>query len=238
MRTTARQAMPSARPSAPMPSARVALTETGPPSTAESNVRHGGGVRSQPRCVRHHGAVGIDRGVALLARHPHHLAQQVHAVGPFPGRVRVGEVAAQVAESHRAEDGIGQGMADGVGIAVPAQPPCPLNDDAPQHQGPVRIVGEAVDVDALSDAHAHPLRRCSAVSRSAGVVIFRFRGSPGTTRTVAPSASTNAASSVASLPPAWARRSRAASKACGVCTATSADAVEGGRHPPRRRPPL
>ena len=35
-RTTARQAIPSARPSAPRPSARVALTETGAPSTAPS----------------------------------------------------------------------------------------------------------------------------------------------------------------------------------------------------------
>ncbi len=195
------------------------------------------GVRSQPWRIRHHGAVAVDGGEALLARHPHHLAQQVHAVRPFPDRVGVGEVAAQVTEPYGAEHGIGQGMAHGVGVAVAAEPPRPLYGDAAQHQGPVGIVGETVDVDALSDAHAHPLKRCSAVSRSAGVVIFRLRGSPGTTRTVAPSASTNAASSVASAPFGMGPAEQNGVEGLRRLHRHQRRAVEGGGHPLRRRPP-
>ena len=53
---------------------------------------------------------------------------------------------------------------------------------------------------------------------------MRLPGSPGTTSTVPPKASTSMASSVAPTAgaSAWARRSAAARKACGVCTVTSA----------------
>ena len=101
-RTTARQAMPSARPSAPRPSARVALTETGAPSTAPQPLHHGRGVGRQARRVGHHGAVGVGAAVALARRHADHLGQQGHAVGPLPHRVGVGEVAAQIAQPDRA----------------------------------------------------------------------------------------------------------------------------------------
>ncbi len=56
--------------------------------------------------------------------------------------------------------------------------------------------------------------------RSSGVVTLRFRGSPITIRTLQPSASTNAASSVAFiplvLPRVWARSRSSRSNTCGV----------------------
>src|SRR5918996_1354076 len=58
-------------------------------------------------------------------------------------------------------------------------------------------------------------------ARSSGVVTFRRRGSPSTQRTRPPAASTRPAQSLASPPPATARRSTSARKACGVWTATS-----------------
>ena len=67
IRTTAMHAMPSARPSAPIPSARVALTDTGAPSTGRA-------ARPWPRCAGRAGAcpprraVGVDAGEALLRR--------------------------------------------------------------------------------------------------------------------------------------------------------------------------
>ena len=64
-----------------------------------------------------------------------------------------------------------------------------------------RVVGERVDVEALADPHLSRPPGSSARARSAGVVIFRLSGSPGTTATRRPSASTSAASSVASGSP-------------------------------------
>ena len=111
-----------------------------------------------------------------------HLGQQGHAVGPLPDRVGVGEVPAEVAEADGAQHGVGQRVADGVGVAVAAQAAGALDHDAAEHERAVRVLGEAVDVDALADAHAHPSRdasRRSAAPRSSGSVILRLRGLAG-----------------------------------------------------------
>ena len=90
----------------------------------------------------------------------------------------------EVAQAHRAQHGVGQRMAHGVGVAVAAQAARPLDHDAAQDEGAVRVLREAVDVDALADAHAHvtsalaPSSR-SAAPRSSGSVILRLPGSPG-----------------------------------------------------------
>ena len=64
-RTTARQAMPSTRPRAPRPSARLALTLTGAPSTAPRPPGHLVGVLGQAGALAHHGAVGVHEAHAL-----------------------------------------------------------------------------------------------------------------------------------------------------------------------------
>ena len=45
------------------------------------------------------------------------------AVGPRPRRIGVGEVAAQVAQPGRSEDGVGHGVGHGVGVAVSLESP-------------------------------------------------------------------------------------------------------------------
>ena len=60
-----------------------------------------------------------------------------------------------------------------------------------------------------------------------------FVGSPGTTVTAAPASSARVASSLASPPPAWARRSTPAANAWGVCTATRSRRSTAS--PPTRR---
>ena len=195
--------MPSARPSAPIPSARVALTDTGAPSTALEPVHHGSGVRCQARRVGDDRAVRVGAGEPLLGGHLHHRGQQGHAVRPLPDRVGVGEVPAEVSQADGTEHGVGQRVAHRVGVTVAPEAACALDDDAAQHERPVRVLGEAVDVDPLADAHGQSFpdaRWRSAARRSSGVVILKFPGSPGTTRTAAPSASTSTASSVASGP--------------------------------------
>ena len=225
--TTARQAMPSARPRAPRPSARVAFTETGAPQDRAQALDHGRGVRGQARGVGDDGAVGVGAGETRARRHGDHLGQQRHAVGALPHRVGVGEVPAEVAQPDRAQHGVGQRVADGVGVAVPAQAPGALDHDAAQHERAVRVVGEAVDVDALADAHAHRPRRQQPLGRAEVVGIGDLE--------VAGLAGHDDAPCRPAPRPAWRRRwrrppgarrgpgaARAARKACGVCTATSA----------------
>src|SRR5664279_1343671 len=60
-------------------------------------------------------------------------------------------------------------------------------------------------VDALSDSHCPLLWNWATLSRSPIEVILMLSRSPGTTTTRAPTASTSAASSVASVACAWAR---------------------------------
>ena len=125
--------------------------------------------------------------------------------------------------------------ADGVGVAVAAQPARPFDLDAAEDQRAVRVLGEGVDVDPLADAHAQrpPPRRSrrSAAPRSSGVgdlEVARLAGHRPARCRRAPRRST--ASSVAPAPAcSWARRSDPARNACGVWTATSRAAVQRGR---------
>src|SRR6476646_3192163 len=81
-----------------------------------------------------------------------------------------------------------------------------------------RADGDGADrrlADVDDDAQRHP----ATVSRSALDVTLSRRGSPSTTLTRPPAASTRPAQSVASAPVVWARRNASAAKACGVCTA-------------------
>ena len=164
-RTTALQAIPSARPSAPSPSALVAFTLTGPPSTADQPVGHQVHEGGQPWPLGHHRAVGVDRRPSGPAGELDHVGQDVHAVGPLPPRVGVGSVTTEVAETGRTEHGVGDGVGHGVGVAVPVERPGAVTgDDHPtEDQRTVRAVGEPVDVEPLAD----PNGRRSAVHRSA-----------------------------------------------------------------------
>src|SRR6478609_8378435 len=85
------------------------------------------------------------------------------------------------------------------------------------------IVVRHVVVDQVHVVVGQHRRRASA--RSSGVVTLRLAGSPSTTATRPPAASTSDAQSVAaastSVGCAWARRSTSARNPWGVCTATS-----------------
>ena len=113
----------------------------------------------------------------------------------------------------------------------PASPAAPGIGHPAEDERAARVLREAVDVESLPDAQRvrdgcrSPSRRQPGpgrASRSAAVVTLRLRGSPGTTRTVAPER-LDQGGVVGGLGRAasWARRRTSARKACGVCTATS-----------------
>ena len=178
-RATAQQAMPSARPRAPSPSARLGLTLTGPPTTAASRCC------MASRCGARRGASSTTVQSTLPTRQPvadpaDHAGQQVHAVGAQPGRVVVGEVAAEVAEAGRAEQGVGDGVGDTSASLWPPGPGRP----GPRRRAPGggRVVGERVDVEAQPDPPAHgqhpggPRPAAPRPGRGrAGSVILRLR---------------------------------------------------------------
>ena len=118
MTATARQAMPSPRPSAPSPSGRRPFTVTGPPAAADSR-----------RCISSRtgasfGSAQITEQSALPSIHPSsstargHEPQQLDRVGTGEGGIGVGEPFADVAEPRRAEHRVGDGVGDGVAVAV------------------------------------------------------------------------------------------------------------------------
>ncbi len=196
--TTAVQAIPSARPSAPSPSARVAFTFTGAPSTwpSRSAIRSTNGASFGRSATTVQSAL---TGTQPAARGQHHHRARITMLSaPLQRGIGVRGVAAQVAEAGRTEHGVGDGVGHGIGVAVPVQAPRPVpgHGDPAQHQRAVGPVGEPVDVDPLTDPKrgtralalpfvalaAHrwaPASRASARPRSSGRVSFRFLGSPG-----------------------------------------------------------
>ena len=165
---TAKQAMPSRRPSAPSPSARLPFTVTGAPTASREALLHLGPARRELRRLQH------DRAVDVAGRPPRrpHVgdgpAQQLEAVGAGEGGIGVGEVLADVAEAGGAEERIGDGVGDRVGVAVAGQARArPSNTTPPSTSAPAGIVAEGVHVEALPHPHGQR-HRSSARLRSIG----------------------------------------------------------------------
>ena len=118
-RATAKQAMPSRRPSAPSPSARLPFTVTGAPDGLAR-----GGASISSRRGASFGASSTTVQSTLPGSQPggahvgDRSAQQLEAVGPGQRGVGVGEVLADVAEPGGAEQRVGDGVGDDVGVAV------------------------------------------------------------------------------------------------------------------------
>ncbi len=212
-----------------MPSARVALTDTGAADDSGEVLDHGAGVRGQAGRIGDDRAVRVGTGEPLRRGEPHHLGQQRDAVGALPLRVGVGEVRGRGrptrprrgrhrpardrprrrrcgrptrghprSRRRRARAG-GAGRRRSGGCRRPGRPACSRRSRREQTLGRREVVGRGdLEVAGVARDHAHR----------------------------PPNASTSMASSVAAPPSpvparAWAARSAAARKACGVCTATS-----------------
>ena len=230
-KTMARQAMPSARPSAPKPSARVAFTDTGAAQDSgergSPSSRCGGpaGGRRRSRCSRRWHRVALFRG------HPHDLGQEGHAVGPLPDRVGVGEVASEVPESHGAEHRVGQGMADGIGVTVATEATSPSMTHASEHQGRCgssenRWMSIPCPMRMLTALLNDPVGGAQVVGRGDLEVARLARHHPDGSAELLDQGGV-----VGGVGPCvWARRNTAAPNAWGVCTATSVGAVKRVDH--------
>ena len=224
--TTAMQAMPSARPSAPMPSARVALTETGAPSTPPSRSTMAAvcGARRGVSAMTVQSALRARK--ALLGGQADHLGEQRRRCRRpptrdrcrgsggrgRPGRRRRGRRRPARGTPRRRRCGRRgrvrprsrrrRARAGGAGL---------------RRSGGCRCPGRCARSPA-SRPQREPLGRAEVV----GVVILMLPGSPGTTRTRAPER-LDEHGVVGGLGAALRRgpgAACAARNACGVCTAT------------------
>src|SRR5207244_1636608 len=100
-----------------------------------------------------------------------------------------------IAGAGGAEERVGDGVEDGVGVGMTGQPARLADADTAEDERTGVI--ERVDVDSLSDAdHDHCSSMRSAIARSSGRVILKFIASPATTRTSYPNRAARPASSV------------------------------------------
>lgn len=99
------------------------------------------------------GDVGIDRLPAPALELRQGFAEETLRGHVFPLRVRIGVSVANVAQTHRAQQGIGEGMQDDIGIRMANQSARMGNADAAEDQRP--SFGQAVGVVTTSDADFH-----------------------------------------------------------------------------------
>ena len=64
------------------------------------------------------------------------LGKEEHRVGILPFRIGVREQPPDITECGGAEDGIREGMADGIGVGMAEQTQGVGDDDTPEHQAP------------------------------------------------------------------------------------------------------
>ena len=196
-----------------MPSARRPFTRHGCTDDAGQPGLHLGPARRQLRRLADDVAVHVDRPSTprpARARSPRRSSAMESAPRPARRRCR-----GSAGRCHRAlppravrRPPRGRRRRHRCGRRDHARP----RTDATEHERARRVVAEAVHVEALADAHtaglswsgsspvAAPATRRRAQTRSSGTVTLRLSGSPSTTSTRPPTASTNAASSVPSPP--------------------------------------
>ena len=121
---TASAATPSPRPVKPMPSLVVNLTFTssGARPTASARWRASVPVRAEPGLLADHRGVEVANGPAVLAEEAADLGQQLDRVGVAPALVAVGVVLADVAQAGRAQQGVDDGVGEGVRVRAPVRP--------------------------------------------------------------------------------------------------------------------
>lgn len=120
------------------------------------------------------GAFGVD-GAVQIANLPAATAnfrrgrfQKGGGVGSLPAGIRVGKPFANVAESERSQQGVGDRVEQDVGVAMPVESELVLDPDPSQNQRPT--LTEPVSVMAQPDANFHDIDFLPGNSRSCEVV--------------------------------------------------------------------
>lgn len=139
-------------PTGPIFSAVLAFTlicSGAMPSTSARRA-HGRDVRGHLGRLGNDGAVQIADLPAGLAHAPVGLGQQHHGVRALELGRGVGEELADIAQRGRTQQGVGDGMRQGVGVGVAQQAMGMRNGDAAQDQG--AFGDQGVGVPAFADA--------------------------------------------------------------------------------------
>jgi hypothetical protein len=145
-------------------------------------VPHHRDMRGQLRPLGNDGRIDIADDETFCAGQPHHVAEQLQAVGPLVCSIGIGEMLPDVTLANGPQNGVGNGVQQhvGIGMAEKARFMRDINpaDDASaaRHQ--------PMDVIAVSDAHCVSSRYCIENSASgiptavAAVMPARLIGRP------------------------------------------------------------
>ena len=171
------------------PPARRPLTVTGRTDGRARPGLHLVAHGRQSGLLADHRAVGVaDRPARRRATSSATWRSSSIESAPANARVGVGEVLADVAEAGRAEQRLGDGVGDGVAVAVPDEPGHAREPAAAEHQRPVRIVarrggrrspGRPGPPGSPCAAGRRPSQRVAPARGRRASVILRFHGSPG-----------------------------------------------------------
>ena len=112
---------------------------------------HEGDVGRELGRLAEDGGVDVADRVARFAQHVPHGLQQFERVGPFVARVAVREMLADIAEGGRAEQRVGHGVQQHVGVRMAEQ--AFLIRDVHPAQDQAAALHQAVDVISMSKTH-------------------------------------------------------------------------------------
>ena len=176
---------------------------------------HGGLVRSDLRRFADDGEVDVGEFAAVFAHQLGSVCQKARRIRAAPLRVAWREMLADVAQRHRAQHRVGDGVKRDIGIAVPVQALVVLDPNAAQPQ--LLTCNQSVDVKPM------PMRVMKVgvavvIAISSAKVIFLRSSSPSPAR---PTARTNAQSGC--------HRSRRMSEGQARCAARMARKGKGLR---------
>ena len=141
-----------------------------------------------------HGHVDVAHPITRRSDLFRHVFQKQQGIRTLVLGVGVREMPPDISQPRRAQQGVGNGVEQHVGVGMAVQPLFVVDLHAAQYQ--VTAFHQPVHVVAMSDPHLVSSSRSSAIFRSRGVVTFRFRSSPSTIFTEKPIRSTAEQSSV------------------------------------------
>ena len=125
---------------------------------------------------RHLGRLGNDGGIDLLWGEPqalefdNHIAQQDPAVRVFVGRRAIGKMPADIPQARGAQQGIADGMQQGIGIGVAQEALLVRNRHSPENQAPA--LDQGMHIKALANPWPGIRQSVCRHLREAGKVFF------------------------------------------------------------------
>lgn len=157
---------------------------------------HCGKVRRESWTLRNNDHLGTDDGGSGGGEEFGDSSQEDLSAGVAPAVVSAREVPPHIPKPGGAEQRITERMDNRVTVGVTLKTDIVRNVNASKPQLPPG--NQAMNVDAVAHAKRHDPRIPRSHTRSSGTVILRLRGSPSTTATGWPRASTSTQSSEAS----------------------------------------